>query len=456
MDLDLINDTITPISTTLLTVGSTGALGLPIGTTGQRPGTASSGAIRWNSTLSIPEFYNGSAWASLGGSVTSVALAAPGLFTVTGSPITTSGTITLGLASIPANTMIAGPVSGGAATPTARTISLAQNDISDVTISSPTSNQVLAYNGTKWVNTGAVGSNATGTVGVSPSGGGTGWTLVSGSTYRADFVHNLGTTNVSVTCWDTSTNAIVIPNSVTTTDANTVRITATGNTRTLKVVVIANGQSIVAGGSTPSSVITSYEGVTVSTAATKLNFVGPAVGVTDAGSGTTNINIGARFTFFANSLDSPINSDFAVNALAPVVTDPSFASLNVRQFSNTTEQGVACLVSIPASATTMTIKIRGRAQTAPGVASVVQPRLYYRLLPNNAAVGAWSAAQELSNIPIPTNANFQYSTQVVSLATLGLSAGNLYQFEITRRVAGVTGTNLAANFLMPEITLEFA
>lgn len=456
MDLDLFNDTITPISTTLLSVGSTGALGLPIGTTAQRPGTASAGAIRWNSTLTVPEFYNGTAWSAMNGTVTSVALSAPGLFTVTGSPITTSGTITLGLASIPANYMIAGPASGGAATPTARTISLAQNDLSDVTITSPTSAQVLAYNGTKWVNTGAVGSNATGTVGVSPSGGGTGWTLVSGSTYRADFVHNLGTTNVSVTCWDTSTNAIVIPNSVTTTDANTVRITATGNTRTLKVVVIANGQSIVAGGSTPSSVITAYEGVTVSTAATKLNFVGPAVGVTDAGSGTTNINIGARFTFFANSLDSPINSDFAVNALAPVVTDPSFASLNVRQFSNTTEQGVACLVSIPASATTMTVKIRGRAQTAPGAASVVQPRLYYRLLPNNAAVGAWSAAQELNNIPIPTNANFQYSTQVVSLATLGLSAGNLYQFEITRRVTGVVGTNLAANFLMPEITLEFA
>lgn len=325
-----------------------------------------------------------------------------------------------------------------------------------VVITSPVTTQVVAYNGTNWVNTSVMGANASGTIGVSPSGGGTAWTLISGSSYRADFVHNLGTTNVSVTLWDTNTNAIVTANNVVTTDANTVRVTVTGNTRTLKVVVIANGQSIVAGGSTPSSVITAQDGVTISAAATKLNFTGQAVKVSDAGSGTTNIAIGSRFTFFANSLDSPNNSDYAINALAPVTTDPTYASLNVRSFSNTVEQGVGCLVSIPTGATQVIFKIRGRAQTAPGVASVVQPRLYYRLLPNNTAVGAWSAAQELANISIPTNANFQYSSQTVLLSTLGLTAGNLYQFEITRRVSGVTGTNLAANFLMPELTLEFA
>jgi hypothetical protein len=102
------------------------------------------------------------------------------------------------------------------------------------------------------------------------------------------------------------------------------------------------------------------------------------------------------------------------------------------------------------------MKLRGRSQTTPGVASVVQPRLYYRRLPNNAAVGAWSAAQELANISIPTNQNFQYSTQTIALSTLGLLADNLYQFEITRRVTGVTGTNLAANYLLAELTIEFA
>jgi hypothetical protein len=396
-------------------------------------------------------------WAATTSSgVTSVGLALPSIFNVSGSPVTTSGTLTGTLATQSANTIFAGPTISGPSIPTFRTLGLATNDINDVTITSATTNQVLAYNGSRWVNTGAVGANATGTIGVSPTGGGTAWTLISGTSYRADFVHNLGTTNVVITVYDTNNNAIVIPNLVVTTDANTVRVTVTGNTKTLKVVVVANGQSIVAGGSTPSSVITAKDGVTVSTAATKLNFTGQAVNVADAGAGTTNITIGSRFTFFANSLDTPVNSDFAVNAIAATVTDPTYASLNVRSFSNSTEQGVATLISIPTGATTLTIKMRGRAQTAPGAASVVQPRLYYRLLPNNSAVGAWSAAQELANIAIPTNANFQYSTQSIALSTLGMTAGNLYQIELTRRVSGVTGTNLAANYLMAELTLEIA
>lgn len=388
------------------------------------------------------------------GTVTSVGLTGSGLFSITGSPITSSGNINIDFAPSAQNTILAGPVSGSPAVPTFRTIGI--DELNDVVITAPVSNQVIAYNGTSWVNTGTVGANATGTVGVSPSGGGTSWTLISGNQYRADFVHNLGTTNVVVTVWDTNNNRIVIPQTVETLSNNTVRISVTGNTRTLKVVVVANGQSIVAGGSTPSSVITAFEGVDISTASTRLNFKGQAVGVTDAGSGTTNITIGSRFSYFANSLDTPNSVDFAINALAPVTTDPTFTSLNVRSFSNTVEQGVGCTVSIPTGATTITIKIRGRAQTAPGVASVVQPRLYYRLLPNNSAVGTWSAAQELANISIPTNANFQYSNQTISLSTLGLVAGNLYQFEFTRRVTGVVGTNLGSNFLLAEITLEFA
>lgn len=388
------------------------------------------------------------------GTVTSVGLSLPAIFSVTGSPVTTSGTLTGSLVNQSANTFFVGPASGGPATPTFRTVSI--DEMSDVIITSPSTNQVIAYNGTNWVNTGAVGSNATGTIGVSPSGGGTAWTLVSGNLYTANFVHNLGTTNLTITVYDTSDNSIVTPQNVSTPNTTTITVTAIGNTKTLKVVAVANGQSIVAGGSTPSSVITAYEGVTISAAATKLNFQGAGVGVVDAGSGTTNITIGQRYTYFAAALDTPVNSDFAVNSLAPMIADPTYISLNVRSFSNSVEQGVATLVSIPTGATKVTFKIRGRAQTAPGTASVVQPRIYYRLLPNNSAVPAWSAAQELANISIPTNANFQYGQQTVNLSTLGMTAGNMYQIELTRRVTGVTGTNLASAFLMAEFTMEFA
>ncbi len=39
---------------------TTGALTLPVGTTGQRP-TASTGMVRYNSTLGVMEYYNGTA-----------------------------------------------------------------------------------------------------------------------------------------------------------------------------------------------------------------------------------------------------------------------------------------------------------------------------------------------------------------------------------------------------------
>lgn len=56
------------------------------------------------------------------GSVTSVALSAPGIFTVAGSPVTTTGTLALSLATQAANKVFAGPTSGGAATPTFRNL----------------------------------------------------------------------------------------------------------------------------------------------------------------------------------------------------------------------------------------------------------------------------------------------------------------------------------------------
>lgn len=390
------------------------------------------------------------------GSVTSVGLSLPSIFTVTGSPVTSTGTLTATLNTQAANTVLAGPASGGPAVPTFRALSI--DELSNVTVTAPSANQVLAWNSgtSQWVNTGAVGANAAGLVGVGQAGAAA-WTLISGNNYRADFAHNLGTTNVVITVFDSTTNQVVIPSLITLTNANTVRIQVVGNTRTLRVVVVANGQSIVAGGSTPSSVIVAKDGVDVVAAATRINFVGQAAAVSSPGGGTAQVTIGSRFSYFANSLDTPNNADWAVNAIAPVTTDPSFASLNVRSFSNTVQQGVGFVCSIPPGATTATFKFRGRAQVAQATAQVVQPRIYHRVLPPNAAVGAWSAPQELANISVPNNANFQYAQQTIQLSTLGLTADRLYQFELTRRVAGVTGgTNLATPFLLAEVTVEFA
>lgn len=48
-----------------LRLSGTDALKLPVGTTGQRPGTPTVGDLRWNSSLSQLEFYDGSNWGAL-------------------------------------------------------------------------------------------------------------------------------------------------------------------------------------------------------------------------------------------------------------------------------------------------------------------------------------------------------------------------------------------------------
>lgn len=73
-------------------------------------------------------------WAATGagtGTVTSVALALPNIFSVSGSPVTTSGTLTGSLANQNANLIFSGPTSGGAAAPTFR--SLVLGDIPAIT-----------------------------------------------------------------------------------------------------------------------------------------------------------------------------------------------------------------------------------------------------------------------------------------------------------------------------------
>lgn len=59
------------------------------------------------------------------GTVTSIALTAPSIFVVSGSPITTSGTIAITLNTESANTVFAGPTTGAAATPTFRSLVVA-------------------------------------------------------------------------------------------------------------------------------------------------------------------------------------------------------------------------------------------------------------------------------------------------------------------------------------------
>lgn len=148
-----------------------------------------------------------------------------------------------------------------------------------------------------------------------------------------------------------------------------------------------------------------------------LDFIGPRATVT---------------SIYADQMDNPVTSNWAVNALAPAAVDSSNSALIVRRFDDAAEEGVGFKLDLPNSTTTMTLEIRGRAETAPVGASQVRLKLYNRDIPDNTAVPAWSSGVTLNSIDIPTNTNFQYDSQIFSYTTLGLTAGRATTFELTR------------------------
>jgi hypothetical protein len=91
--------------------GTNSAARLALGTNGQ--------CLTSNGTTAVW----GACGSGGGGTVTSVALAMPAQFNVTGSPVTSSGTLTAAWANQNANLVFAGPASGVAATPTFRALS---------------------------------------------------------------------------------------------------------------------------------------------------------------------------------------------------------------------------------------------------------------------------------------------------------------------------------------------
>jgi hypothetical protein len=190
-----------------------------------------------------------------------------------------------------------------------------------------------------------------------------------------------------------------------------------------------------------------------------LNFTGN-VSITNGGSGQANIAIASSlpirtYTYYAANLDTPNNADWAVNALAPVVVDPANNGLLVRQFDDTTSQGVGLMLSIPATASSITFKWKGKSQSA-FAARVVQFTLFLRAINNGSTISAWTAGADFTTLSLGNNIFYQYFQQTISLSTLGLTTGLLYQLEMTRKTVGIVGgTNLTGNFLLSEFSIEF-
>lgn len=94
------------------------------------------GRLVYNTTSDQYMYYNGAAWTAFsvgGGTVTSVDLTAPSFLTVSGNPVTSTGTLALDLATQTANTVFAGPGSGADTAPTFRALVAADVPAIDLT-----------------------------------------------------------------------------------------------------------------------------------------------------------------------------------------------------------------------------------------------------------------------------------------------------------------------------------
>ena len=128
-------------------------------------------------------------WASLGtgnGTVTSVALSLPSFITVSGPPVTSSGTLTGTLATQAANLIFAGPTTGAAAAPTFR--ALVADDVPDIDAAKITSGFVpISFGGTglQTANQGDLLYATTGPF----------WVALSKSASATRYLSNTGTSN---------------------------------------------------------------------------------------------------------------------------------------------------------------------------------------------------------------------------------------------------------------------
>lgn len=247
------------------------------------------------------------------GTVTSIALTAPAIFAVGGSPVTTTGTLALTLATEAANLVWAGPTTGAAAGPTFR--SLVAADIPDVSATYLTASSAAALTN----KTGAISqwTNDSGYLTTTGTGS-TNWvtlgTVVTG-TWNASVVAGLyGGTGVA-----NSGKTITLGGNFTTSGAFTTTLTVTGNTN----VTLPTTGTLLTSTSTTSAL------TTVGTIATGV-WNGTAVAAAFGGTGLSSYAVGDIIYASASTPTLSKLADVATgNALISggVTTAPSWGKI---------------------------------------------------------------------------------------------------------------------------------
>jgi len=149
------------------------------------------------------------------------------------------------------------------------------------------------------------------------------------------------------------------------------------------------------------------------------------------------------------------NADWAVSTTTVSTQDTNNNALMNRPFDDTTEEGAGLILTVPAGKTNLELRFKSRAETAPLGVSTVGLNFYVREIPDNGAVGAWSSGTQLNDISIPTNENFQYDSQQLTLSSLSITPGRLYQFQLTR-IDPAGGSELSGDWNLLELGVGFS
>lgn len=157
-----------------------------------------------------------------------------------------------------------------------------------------------------------------------------------------------------------------------------------------------------------------------------------------------------RFT--ALDLDFPNTANWAVNGFASISSDTVNNAFRVRRFDDTTPEGVGFLLDVPINATSVVIRLTHRRQSGTTAQNVVLD-LWEREIPDNAAITAWGN-NVLGTVALPGNTNWQKDTFTVAIATLGLTAGSLHQFELVRE-AGDAGDTLVGDWVLLHVEADY-
>jgi hypothetical protein len=161
----------------------------------------------------------------------------------------------------------------------------------------------------------------------------------------------------------------------------------------------------------------------------------------------------------ADQLIMPTAPGYPVNgtAIATLARDSLNSAILVLQFDDTINEGTAFDVIVPNEALNINLDFIYRAETAPGVTKTVVPAFYFRAIPLNAVMPAWSAKRAFTNnLSVQTNAYYQYATLKENLLAHGIpKTGLLTQFEIIRDATSVTD-DLVGDFNLKYLKIWFS